>query len=334
MPRLSKRENFLRLINKEVPEYIPTFNLFWGSARPPFMRGTSNPDGSGTDLFGVERVIDSGGINPAMPKTHDFILDDITKWRDVIKIPDFSHIDQSAWMDMAKQSIRNHDPENPYGGGTSTGFFQPLVAFMGFTEGLIACHEEPEEVKALMEYLCDFSVDNAKKLVQYYKPEYGSMGDDIAHERNPFLSLSMFQELIAPYWRRYYEVFVDAGLPVGHHNCGHFEEYLDDLVDMGVSFWDPVQSSNDEDAIKAKYGNNLALCAGPEMRFWDENTTEEQARTEVREYCDRLAPGGGFAMMDFIYADAAAMPGFTDYAIVQLQWVREEFDSLKFKYYE
>jgi hypothetical protein len=332
MPRLSKKENFMRLINREVPEYVPTYSLFWGSNSPSFLRGTRNSDGTGKSIFGVESVIDSGGINPAMPKTHDFILDDITKWRDVIRIPDFD-IDQSAWMDMAKEAWKNHNPELPFGGGVSTGgYFQPVVAFMGFTEGLQAMFEEPEEVKAMLEYICDFNVKTAKEYIRYYQPEFGFLADDIAHEHNPFLSLAMFQDIIAPCWRRYYEVFVDAGIPVGHHNCGHFELYLDDLVDMGVSFWDPVQPSNDEEAIKARFGTKLAMCAGPEMRFWDDDTSEEQIRTELRDYVNRLAPGGGFAMMDYIYGDP--MPGASEALINRNRWLREEFEALRYSFYE
>jgi len=331
MPRLSKRENFLRLIHREVPEYIPTYSLWWAMNSPPVLRGERNPDGTGKSIFGVESVIDSGGINPPMPKTHDFILTDITKWRDVIKLPDLD-LDESAWIDMAREAIRNHNPELPFGGGTSTGgYFQPLVSFMGFTEGLSACFEEPDEVKAMLEYICDFNVRMAKDFIKYYQPEFGFLGDDIAHERNPFLSLEMFQDIIAPFWRRYYAVFVDAGIPVGHHNCGHFELYLDDLVDMGVSFWDPVQPSNDEEAIKARFGTDLALCAGPEMRFWDDETPEEQIRTEVRSYINRLAPGGGFAMMDYIYSEP--QPGASEASINRNRWIREEFEALKFTFY-
>ena len=331
MPKLSKRENFMRMVNKEVPEYVPTYSLFWAMNSPPFMMGERNPDGTGKSMFGVESVIDSGGINPPMPKTHDFILTDITKWRDIIKVPDLD-ISDSAWADMAKEAWRNHDPELPFGGGTGGGgYFQLLVAFMGFTEGLSACFEEPEEVKDMLSYICDFHVGLAKKYIQYYQPEFGFLGDDIAHEHNPFMSLEMFQDIIAPLWRRYYNVFTEAGLPVGHHNCGHFELYLDDLVDMGVSFWDPVQSSNDEDAIKAKYGNNLALCAAPESRFYNENTSEEQIRTDFRAYCDRLAPGGGFAMMDFIYGEP--MPGSSEFVLNRMKWMREEFEAIRYDYY-
>ncbi|MCL2632471.1 MAG: veratrol--corrinoid protein metyltransferase [Coriobacteriia bacterium] len=331
MPRLSKKDNFMRLANREVPEYIPTYSLFWGSYRPPILRGTINEDGSGKDIFGVERVIDSAGILPAMPKTHDFILDDITKWRDVIKTPVLDQ-DDSVWIDMAKEAWRAQDPNVPFGVGASNSYFQPLVAFMGFTEGLSACFEEPEEVKALMEYLSDFAVGYAKKMIKFFEPDFGFLADDIAHERNPFLSLEMFQDLIAPYWRRYYAVYLDAGLPVGHHNCGHFELYLDDLVDMGVSFWDPVQSSNDYAEIKARFGTDLAMCASPEGRFWNDDTPEEQIRTEFRDFINLLAPGGGYAAFDGLYADP--MPGASEAQINRNIWMREEFDALKFSFYE
>jgi hypothetical protein len=331
MPTLSKKENFMRLINKQVPEYIPTYSLFWAFTRPPFMMGERNADFTGKDIFGVEQVIDKGGVVPAaMPKTSDFILTDITKWGDVVKLPELP--DDSAWADMAKQAQDARDPEIPYGGGTSVGCFQPLVGMMGFTEGLSACFEEPEYVKEMLDYITTWAVTAAKKFIPYYQPEFGFLGDDIAHERNPFLSLPMFQELIAPYWKRYYDVFVEAGLPVGHHNCGHFELYLDDLVDMGVSFWDPVQASNDEDAIKAKYGNSLALCGGPEMRFWDDSTTKEQIRQELQDYCDRLAPGGGFAIFDFIYSEGG-MPGASEGEGIRMGWLRDKFDEIKYDYY-
>jgi len=332
MPVLNKRENFMRLANRQVPEYVPTYSLFWAFNMPPFMMGDRNPDGTGKNMFGVESVIDSAGLNPPMSKTSDFILDDITKWRDIIKIPDFD-ITESAWQDMAKKANDRRDPEIPFGGGCSMGFFQPLMSFMGFTEGLSAMFEEPDEVKALYDYLSNWSIEMTKKYIYYYKPEFGFLGDDIAHERNPFLSLDMFQDLIAPYWRAYYKIFVDAGLPVGHHNCGHFELYLDDLVDMGVSFWDPVQPSNDEDAIKAKFGNDLALCGGPEMRFWDDNTPEEQIRAEVRDYINRLAPGGGFAMFDFMYEPEAMIQNISEAEANRFRYCKEVFEEMRYSFY-
>jgi hypothetical protein len=325
---LSKKENFMRVLRGEVPEYVPEYNIFWGLNRPSVYRERRNPDGSGFDMFGVEYVIDGSSIKAALPKPGVFILDDIRRWRDVIKMPDYSYVD---WEKMAKKDIEKLDPELPRGGSAapSGGFFQTLVAFMGFTEGLIACCSEPDEVKALMEYLADIAVDSAKKFVYYYKPDYGFLADDIAHERNPFVSLEMFRELFAPAWRRYINVFLEAGLPAMHHNCGHFEEFLDDIVDMGFNGWDPVQPSNDADAIKQKYGNKLALCGGfdpaPFLPIYD-GVTEEEVRAAVKDLLDRLAPGGG-------YAFSGAVMGDSPVAKERSAWILDEFEKLRYNYY-
>lgn len=333
MVTLNKKENFMRVVNKQEPEYIPEYNLFWAFNMPPFLMGERNPDGTGKDIFGVDQVIDQSSIIPAaMPKTHDFLLTDITKWRDVVKIPDFD-LSDSAWEAMGKMANDMRQPDTPFGGGTSFGFFQPLVGLMGFTEGLSACFEEPDEVKAMMEYWCDWQCSAAKQYIKYYQPDYGFIGDDIAHERAPFLSLPMFQDLIAPYWRRYYAVFLDAGIPVGMHNCGHFELYLDDLVDMGCTFWDPVQSSNDAVAIKAKFGNNLALCGGVDTRFYDADTTEEEVKQAVDDYVNALAPGGGFAMPEMALF-LEGMPGISDLELQHFRWIGEEFEKIRYDFYK
>ena len=328
---LSIRDNFMRLANREVPEYIPAYSMMWAFNMPPQLMGEMNPDGSGKSIFGVERVLDkSGVIGASMPKTHDFILTDITKWRDIIKVPDWE-LDDSAWQAMAKEANDRRNPDLPFGGMASMGFFQDLVGFMGFTEGLTACFEEPEEVKALLNYLCDFYTGLAKKMVQFYDLDFGSFGDDIAHERNPFVSLEMFQDIFAPVWRRYYSAFVEAGLPCGHHNCGHFELFLDDLVDMGVSFWDPVQGSNDEAAIKAKFGTDLAMCSGGlDVRLMPEEITEEEVRNQMRDYMDMMAPGGGFALFDY---DPDFMVSFTDAEKTRAGWAWDEFLKLQHSYY-
>ncbi|MCL2137159.1 MAG: hypothetical protein FWH40_06530 [Coriobacteriia bacterium] len=329
---LTTRENFLRIIKGEEAEYLSTYSLWWGMASPPFHRPQPSEDGVMRNMFGVETVRDSGGIVDAgMPKTHDFVLTDIFKWPEVIKLPDPDEITDSAWQDAAKQARDNHDFELPFAGGTGMGgFFQTLVGVMGFTEGLSACFEEPEEVKAMLNYICEYTVKMAKKYAYYYKPDYGTFGDDIAHERNPFVSLEMFRDIFAPCWRAYYQVFVDAGIPMGHHNCGYFEPLLEDLVSMGVTFWDPVQSSNDSFGIKAKYGRNLVMCQSYDVRFIDDDATEEEVRTNFRDYVSKIAPGGGWA---FTRSGIDTMVANREQEKKFMGWIYDEFDAIKNTYY-
>ncbi|MDR2957654.1 MAG: hypothetical protein LBU61_05690 [Coriobacteriales bacterium] len=328
---LTTRENFLRIIRGQEAERLSEYSLWWGFNSPPFFMPEFREDGTMKDLFGVEYVWDNARIvGSPMPRTHDFILSDITKWGDVIKLPDPDSIDESQWLDAAKQLRDKHDFELPFAGGTGFGYFQTLVGVMGFTEGLCACHEEPEYVKEMFSYISDYSTKLAKKFIQYYQPDYGFYGDDIAHERMPFVSLEMFRELFAPYWNAYYEVFVDAGVPIGHHNCGYFEPLLEDLMAMGVTFWDPVQSSNDTLGIKAKYGRNLVMCQSYEIRFIPDDATEEQVRGDFKDYVSKVAPGGGWA---FARSGIENMVANREEEKKFMQWVYDEFDEIKTIYY-
>ena len=325
---LSIKENYMRALSGEIPEYVPSYNSNF-RIRPSILYGERKAEfgRAGRDIFGVEWTNEGSAFEEALPKSGDYILKDIRKWRDVIKFPDFSYVN---WDDMSRADFAKYNPELPINGlGAAQGFFQSVVSFMGFMEGLIACHEEPEEVKELINYLCDGYLSIADDFLKYYKPDFISFGDDIAHERNPFVSLEMFRDIFAPVWRRYIGFFKDRGYLATHHNCGHFEEFLDDVVDMGFNCWDPAQPSNDLVAIKKKYGNKLMIAGGfdprPFLPIYD--ATEEQCRAAVKKLMDELAPGGGFAF-------SGGGLGQDPVSKQRSEWILDEYNELKATYYQ
>jgi hypothetical protein len=280
----------------------------------------------GKDIFGVEWTNDGSALESALPRNDIFLLDDITHWRDVIKFPDFSDVD---WETAAKKDLKDRDPDSPLGlRFDAGGYFQSVMSFMGFTEGLIACIEEPEEVKALVNYICDSYLDLAEDCLKAYKPDYINLADDIASERSTFVSLECFRDIFAPVWRRHIGFFIERGYLATHHNCGHFEMFLDDVVDMGFNAWDPAQTSNDLIRIKEKYGNKLMICGGFDAkRFLPHiDATEEQVRAAVREVMDKLAPGGG-------YAFAGGVLGADPVSKQRGVWIDDEYEKLKTTYY-
>ena len=324
---LNERENFLRALSGETPEYVPRYNHGWG-IRPSFLLGDRDSSGAGKDIFGIDWTKDGSSIDGAIPKPGEFLLDDIRRWRDVVRFPDFSDLD---WEAVSRKDLANHNPDQPVGAKPSgIGFFQAVVSLMGFTEGLIACFEEPEEVKALINHMCDYHLAFADKVIQYYTPDYIAFGDDIAHERNPFISLEAFRDIFAPVWRRFIKFFKDKGYLATLHNCGHFEAFLDDAVDMGFNSWDPAQTSNDLIAIKKKFGNKLLICGGFDSRAFlpHLDVTEEEVRAAVKKVLDDLAPGGGYAFAGGVMSENDA-----DVAAQRSKWINDEYERLKFSYY-
>ena len=328
---LSEQENFLRTLRGETPEYVSTFRMMeWMCGSSAFRPANVNADGSYTNLFGVDFVSEVTANGGSLPKPGAFILDDIRKWRDVIKRP--ALLDEIDWEKMAKKDLEGRDPDLlKIGGGNITmGYFQALVSYMGFTNGLIACLEEPEEVKELMSFLLELNMEVGKNFLKYYTPDIFYGLDDIAHERAPFVSEDVFVDIFEPVWRAEMVPFKEQGLPAQHHNCGKFELFVPYMVDMGYNSWDPAQDSNDLLGIKERYNGKLTICTGVQSNgfcSWPE-TTEEQVRTEVRRVMDLYAPGGAYSFSGHILGpvgDAATAE--------RNEWIRDEYEKNKYNYY-
>jgi len=328
---LSEKENYLRTINGEIPEYVSYYRMVEWMCGASALRPQIREDGSYTSHFGVEYVSEVTANNAALPKPGAFILDDIRKWRDVIKRP--AILDNLDWAAMAKKDLDARDPDLPKvgGGGITFGYFQALVSYMGFTEGLIACVEEPEEVKDLMNFLLEINLEVGKNYLHHYKPDVYSGADDIAHERAPFVSEETFLDIFEPVWRKNAAPFKEAGLPAQHHNCGKFETFVPHIVNMGFNSWDPAQFSNDLVAIKAKYGPKLTICTGIQSLGFCSypETTEEEIRAEVRRVMDLYAPGGGFCFMGNILG-----PVGDEETARRNSWIADEYQKNKFNYYK
>ena len=301
---LSKKENYLKCMRGEVPEWVPTLmmGMGFGGEVPsdivvePSIVTEHRIRGGGLDIWGVEYVPTESTGNALIPKTSDFILDDIRRWRDVIKAPDLSGID---WEEMCKNDFRRLKIDQSQSAIIMLlhmGYFQTLMSFMGFTNGLCAMYEEPEEVKALLEYLCDFYCEVASRYIDYASPDVWGTADDTAAWANPFISADMYREFLIPLYDRQLKFGRDRGLPVSMHNCGKSACFLDDLTMIGVTEWNPAQTCNDLAAVKKKFGNKLVITGGWDARgrLLDDDVTYGEIYDSIKCQMDMLAPGGGY----------------------------------------
>jgi hypothetical protein len=303
---LTEKQNYLMMLNGEQPEWVPqyTFGPMPGALKPvpshmfepPFISMHRRNNG-GKDIWGVNYVATYETGNALIPEPNNFILKDITKWRDVIKAPPTDGID---WEKMVKDDLEKSGidrTQTALAMNLHMGYFQTLMSFMGFSEGLMAMFEEPDEVKALLNYICDFYIDVALKTIDYYKPDILTFMDDTAAWVNPFISAEMYKEFLVPCHGRWAKIGRDRGLKMTMHNCGKCESILDLLVGMGINMWEPAQTCNDLKAVKAKYGNKLCIGGGWDARdrLLEPDVTDEEIYASVDAAFDMLAPGGGFA---------------------------------------
>ncbi len=301
---MTEKENWKRMHEGQMPAFLPKYDMMnWNVMCSLMMGGGDKKMGDGktfTDIFGVEFVPTKETAGGPIPVPGKFILDDIRKWRDVIRVPDLSNID---WEALAKNDLKDKDVENipilvPAGGG----LFQNLMSFMGFTEGMCAMVEEPEEVIELFAYINDFTLEVEKNMIRYYKPDGFSIGDDNSTALNPFISPMMYREMIKPFNKILCDTALNSGLYIQMHDCGRCEDFIDDWLDLGITSWDPAQVSNDLKKIKEKVGRKLIICG-----CWDTSgpaswlhTDDQVLKDALVAYIDTFAPGGGFAYGPYV----------------------------------
>jgi len=303
---LTPKENYLMMLGGEQPEWVPhyTFMPLPNMKKPPATQMFEPPfliqhriNSGGPDVWGVPYIPTYEAGNAVLPEPDKFILKDIRKWRDVIKAPSLEGID---WEDMVKKDIVRcgiDRDQTALALNIHFGYFQHLMSFMGFSEGLMAMVEEPDEVMDLFTYISDFFMEVAVKVIDLYDPDVLTMMDDTAAWGASFVSPKMYRDMLMPFHDRWAKMGRDRGLKMTMHNCGKCEEILDCLVEMGINMWEPAQTCNDLAAVKAKYGKKLAIGGGWDGRgrLLDPDVTDEEIYASVEATFNKLAPGGGFA---------------------------------------
>ena len=339
---MTERENLLRVINKQEPAWLPRKGVLpYPDAdpeehkpcsigvRPEIFPPKRGPKGGRIDMFGVEYEGAENICGQELPMPNKFILDDVRKWRDIIKVPSLDGVDWRAIAEKAVANVDRHESCVQMGG--TSGFFQQLMSFMGFTEGLCALQEEPEECMALFDYLCTYNETVAKNLIGYIKPEIYGVSDDTATARSPFISREMYRNIIMPFHARMAKIGSELGLPIDMHCCGRCEDFIEDWREFGVTFWNPAQITNDLVGIKAKYGNDLVLngCWDSQGPAGWPGAEEEFVRGEVRKCIDAYAPGGGFCFMACIYGEKDDKKAWT-----HALWVTDEYNKYGRTFYK
>ncbi|MCL2632029.1 MAG: veratrol--corrinoid protein metyltransferase [Coriobacteriia bacterium] len=307
MPTLNPKENLLRCLHGQIPEYVPQYSYYGplpGVEGPPPNMSVGLPqlrgersEGGFKDLWGVPytAVEEVGGFS--LPTPDEFILADVTKWQDVVKIPDsVKDVDWKAAAEAAMKELPYDRETTSLWYGPGGGTFMNLMNMMGFTEGLSALYEEPDAVKELLQFFFDFYYPIAEQVFDIFQPDVMSLGDDAASENNPFISPLMYREFFVPIYREYTKFAIERGIPVNMHLCGRGEDFIPDLVRIGVCSWEPVQLKNDILEVKARFGRQMVIGGGWEGRgrLTELDVTDEEIRQSVRDAFDKYAVGGAY----------------------------------------
>lgn len=283
---ITAKENLLRIFRGEKPMWMPIWLTDSQYCWPDVYQEHALFEGTGYDWWGQHWTY-VPEVAGQMPTPGYRVITDITKWKEEVKFPDLDTVD---WDSDAKIQTARYDPDRAHLFHVVEGIFERLHELMPMDEALVAFYEEPEMVHEFFAAMVPYKIKIMEIVFEKYAPiDYIIWGDDWGTQRSGFFSNEMFREFIMPYTKACWDWVHNTGRYVELHSCGLTQQYIEEMVEMGLDAWTP-QPINDLDMLTRKYGEKIALTVNqPEIA---EVKSEKEARELIRKFVDTYAPRG------------------------------------------
>ncbi len=291
---LTKRQNFLETIrggnpDRFVNQFEPFGILFGDPILTPFIKpGEEVVNGWGVTIRFQENT---PGPFPVHDDEHK-VLKDITKWREVVKAPSLEYPPE-AWA-LYKAIEEEIDRNELFATAlVYPGVFEQLHYLMGMQDTLMNFYEEPEEMKALIDYITEWELGFAKILCENYHPDALFHHDDWGSYRSSFLSPEMFNEFIVPAYKKIYGYYKANGVEViVHHSDSYAANLVPAMIEMGIDVFQGATTTNNVPELIKKYGGKISFMGDIDnsqidVPDWNVESVEKAVRKACEE-CGKL----------------------------------------------
>jgi uroporphyrinogen decarboxylase len=152
--------------------------------------------------------------------------------------------------------------------------------------------KDPDFVEALLDRIVEIQLVLIRRFVAL-GVDGGYFGDDYGAQKNMLFSPKLWRSMIKPRLARMFAPFREAGLPVIMHSDGDIAEIIPDLIEIGLTVFNPAQPEvTDQRWLRKTFGNRLAYYGGVSTQSVMSRGSPDEVRMAVRECARVLAPAG------------------------------------------
>jgi len=196
---------------------------------------------------------------------------------------------------------------------TLEGFFWYPRAILGIEPHLYAFYDEPELVHMINEDMADFQEKMIDDFLELCTPDFMTFAEDMSYNNGPMVSKPVFDEFIAPYYRRVLPRLKAHNIPVIVDTDGAIGELIPWFTELGVDGFLPLerQAGVDINAIRKEHPNLLIIGGF-------DKTVMHLGEARMREEFERILPvmkqGGYVPSVDHQTPPGVSFEDYTIYA--------------------
>ncbi len=324
---VTKKENLLKAIRFEQPDYIPmTFainNSCWQSYDqnalldlmedhkllfPDFKRPKLpyNPTFHPVSVKGKPYVDDFGCV---WETVCDGITGTVTKHPlyDISKLDTYVPPNPNVSMGIGPIDWQNEERafanarknnEICIAGLRHGHTFLQLCDIRGYENLLFNMADDEYYLYKLIDMLEQFNFEIVKRYIAM-KPDIMCYPEDLGMQIGPMLSPDYFRKYIKPSYQRLMKPARDNGIIVHMHSDGDLHDLLDDIIDGGVDIINLQDLVNGVDWIKDRFAGKTCIDLDIDRQLITPFGTPKQIDALIREEVEKLGCKAGGLMMIF-----------------------------------
>ena len=181
--------------------------------------------------------------------------------------------------------------------------FERAWSLRGMENLLMDFHDNTNFIRALFNELADYTIALISEALEYDIDAVYFL-DDWGQQHGLLMGPSLWYEFIYPVLKRLYGFVRDAGKYVMIHSCGDVDELFDDLIDIGLDCFNPLQPEvmNAIELMKVYHGR-LSFYGGLSTQRTLPFGSADEVRCETARLLDIGRHGG------YICAPAQSVEG-------------------------
>ncbi|MGB2806434.1 MAG: uroporphyrinogen decarboxylase family protein [Sedimentisphaerales bacterium] len=188
---------------------------------------------------------------------------------------------------------------------------------MGTENVLIKLAEAPDRMAKYIERLGDFLVGIVQGQIAAADGRLTGMyiWGDIAYDKGMFFQPDYWRKVYKPQLKRICDTIHAAGLKTIYHGCGDASVLFEDMIEVGVDAYNPLEAKAGLDVVdlKRRFGRRWAFNGNIDVRVLATNDRDKVRREVLIKL--NAAKGGGFILQSDHSVPDSVDPKTYDYVI-------------------